>query len=62
MSDNYLAVLEAFERLPAQEREKVVAEILRRASYSEHLAPSDDELIYAADELFRDLDKREGRE
>jgi hypothetical protein len=60
MSSGARAVLDAFEQLPPSERNEVVLELLRRAAASSHESPSDDELLRAADEVFLELDRREG--
>ena len=60
MSSGAKAVLDAFEQLPLGERNEVVLELLRRAAASPHESPSDDELLRAADEVFLELDRREG--
>lgn len=52
-------VLEAFEQLPPNERDEVVAELLRRTALFEHESPSDEDLLRAADGIFLDLDERE---
>lgn len=59
MSRRSEAVIAAFEKLPRAEREEVVTELLRRAALSEHVAPSHDELVIAADEVFQTLDRIE---
>ena len=48
-----------FEALPEQEREEVLAELLRRATSEPHDLPNDQDLIATADRLFQDLDRRE---
>lgn len=48
-----------FEALPEQEREEVLAELLRRATSEPHDLPNDRDLIATADRLFQDLDRRE---
>jgi hypothetical protein len=60
MSGGAKSVLDAFEQLPPAERDEVVAELLRRTATSVHESPSDDELVWAAYEVFLDLDRREG--
>jgi hypothetical protein len=60
MTSGAKSVLDAFEQLPPAEREKVVAELLRRAASSAHESPTDEELLGAADAIFLDLDQREG--
>ena len=53
------ALLAALDELTASEREEVVSELQRRVALSAHGAPSDDELTAAADQVFRDVDRRE---
>ena len=60
MSGGAKNVLDAFEQLPPSERDEVVVELLRRAAASPHESPSDDELLRAADDVFLELDRREG--
>jgi hypothetical protein len=60
MGSGAKAVLDAFEHLPSGERNEVVLELLRRAAESSHEGPSDDELLRAADDVFLELDRREG--
>jgi hypothetical protein len=52
-------LLEEFEALPDKERSELVAELARRVALSPHDAPSDEDLVSAADMLFVDLDRRE---
>jgi hypothetical protein len=52
-------LLEEFDALPDQERSELVAELARRVALSPHDAPTDDDLVSAADRLFADLDRRE---
>ena len=59
MSRGAEAILASLEDLPPEEREEVVSELLRRVAFSEHSAPSDDELTAAADQVFQALDRRE---
>ena len=59
MSRDVDIILAELEELPASEREEVVSKFLRRVALSEHAAPSDDELIAAADQVFQDLDRHE---
>ena len=47
------------EALPADQREEVIAALLRRARTEDHDLPSDTDLVPAADALFQDLDKHE---
>lgn len=55
-------VLDAFDQLPPAARDEVVRELLKRAALSDHEAPSDAELVVAADDLFLELDRRESAE
>ena len=59
MSRGAEAILAAFSELPAPERDEVVSELLRRVALSDHSAPSDEELVSAADQVFQTLDRRE---
>ena len=59
MSRGAEAIIAALDNLPAPEREEVVSELLRRVALSDHGAPSDEELIAAADQVFLGLDRRE---
>jgi hypothetical protein len=59
MPQNAKTVLDAFDSLPADERERVMVELIRRAARRDHEAPSDEELIAAADRVFLELDRRE---
>ena len=61
MSPGATSVLEAFDSLSAEEREEVLNELLRRAAHSDHEAPSDEELVAAADKVFLELDRRESQ-
>jgi hypothetical protein len=59
MSEGAKGVLAAFEELSPAEREEVVIELLRRAALGPHDAPGDEDLVRAADEVFRQLDRGE---
>jgi hypothetical protein len=59
MSRGAEAIIAALDELPDGEREEVVAAILRRVALSEHVAPSDEELAAAADQVFQAFDRRE---
>jgi hypothetical protein len=59
MTQSAKSILEAFDSLPAAEREEVMAELIRRATRGDHEAPSDEEFIAAADRVFLELDRRE---
>ncbi len=62
MSDAAKKIIEAFEALAAGERQEVIRELLRRAAVVDLGFPIDEELVAAADEIFRDLDRGERRE
>lgn len=59
MTQSAKSVLDAFDSLPVAEREQVMVELMRRAARGDHEAPSDEELIAAADSVFLELDRRE---
>lgn len=59
MTQNAKSVLDAFDSLPVAEREQVMVELMRRAALGDHEAPSEDELIAAADRIFLELDRHE---
>lgn len=52
-------ILQEFEALPEKERSEPVSELARRVALAPHEVPSDEDLISAADQLFRDFDCRE---
>lgn len=53
-------LIAALDELPANDREEVVSEFVRRrVAQSDHGAPSDDELTAAADQVFQALDRAE---
>lgn len=45
--------------LPDEERSELVIELARRVAFTPHDAPSDEDLISAAEQVFSDLDRRE---
>ena len=53
-------VIESFEALPETEKHSVVVEILRRATTENYPALEDEDLVLAADQVFLELDRREG--
>jgi len=59
MSEGAKSVLEAFDALPEEAREEVLAELIRRVAQSDHDLPSDDELVSAADRVFSEYDRSE---
>ncbi|MBI3320627.1 MAG: hypothetical protein HYZ89_08630 [Candidatus Omnitrophica bacterium] len=62
MTETAKRLLDAFDSLPEVDRHEVAREILRRAALAEHGAPDDAELLALADEVFRELDRRESQE
>jgi hypothetical protein len=55
-------LLDTFESLAVAERREVAVEILRRTALVDSGAPSDEELCWAADQVFLDLDHRESQD
>ncbi len=53
-------VIEGFESLPESERQSVVVEILRRTAADAYPVLKDEDLVLAADQVFLELDRREG--
>ena len=52
-------IIESFESLPEPDRQSVVVEILRRAAADAYPALEDEDLVFAADQVFLELDRRE---
>ena len=61
MTQDAKSVLDAFDSLPDAEREEVMVELLRRAARSDHEAPSDQDLVAAAERVFLELDRSENQ-
>lgn len=59
MSDGARSVLDAFESLPTNEREEVLAELIRRAAHRDHESPNEAELVEAADRVFLEYERSE---
>lgn len=59
MTETAKKLLDVFDSLPSAERQEVLRELLRRAAFSEHEIPDDDDLTAAADEIFLEYDRRE---
>jgi hypothetical protein len=59
MSHGARNVLEAFEALPAEEREEVLAELIRRAASRDYEPLHDEDLTSAADRVFVEYDRSE---
>jgi len=61
MGDAARNLLKSFEALSEADRREVLESLLRRAADLPHAFPSDDELSHAADQVFRELDRREAK-
>jgi hypothetical protein len=59
MSRGARSVLDAFEALPAEEREQVLAELIRRAASRDFEPLHDEDLTAAADQIFVEYDRSE---
>ena len=62
MSTSAQNLIESFDRLPDDEKQKVASEILRRTINFDMPALSDEELVLSAEELFLELDRREAED
>jgi hypothetical protein len=51
--------LRSFKALPQTDQHDVLIQLLRMPIEADYAAPSDEELLHAADEVFSELDKRE---
>ena len=51
--------LRSFKALPKTDQHDVLVQLLRMPIEAEYAAPSDEELVHGADEVFLELDKRE---
>jgi hypothetical protein len=51
--------LRSFKSLPQTDQHDVLIQLLRMPIEADYAAPSDEDLIHAADEIFAELDKRE---
>lgn len=54
-------LLRSFEALPQTEKLEVLEQLLRRAVELPYSFPSDEELVRAADQVFKNLDRREAK-
>jgi hypothetical protein len=59
MTASVKKILESFDELPETEKREVATAILRRALRFDLPPLTDDDLVAQADELFRELDRRE---
>ncbi|HEY9421478.1 MAG TPA: hypothetical protein VIW92_08690 [Thermoanaerobaculia bacterium] len=57
-----MKVLETFESLPESDQQAVVIEILRRTADRNYATIEESDLVFAADQVFLELDRREGSE
>jgi hypothetical protein len=55
-------LIQTFEALPVQDRQEVLVELLRMPLEAGYPAPSDEELLSSADEIFRGYDEREAQD
>lgn len=61
MSTAARQLIESFEALPEVDQREVLVELLRHTFESSYSAPSDKELLLAADQVFQELDQREAQ-
>ena len=61
MSTAARQLIESFEALPEVDQREVLVELLRHTFESSYSAPSDEELLLAADQVFQELDQREAQ-
>ena len=54
--------LATFETLPEPDKQEVAVEILRHTLDDSYPAPDDSDLVFAADQLFLELDRRESQD
>ena len=52
-------ILDSFDRLPEDEKREIASEIIRRTLNLNFPNITDEELIYNAEEIFLELDKKE---
>lgn len=62
MTEAAKRLLESFEALSDPDRQVVTVEILRRTAAAEYRLPDDENLVFAADQVFLELDRRESQE
>ena len=61
MTNSAKHLLDSFEALPAEEQHEVLAQLLRRLTETGYGALPDEALLHAADVVFQDYDRPEGR-
>lgn len=54
-------LIESFDALPEQEKHEVLAQLLRRLMSTPYATASDDDLTQAADLVFQEYDRHEGK-
>ena len=59
MTNTAQQFLRSFKALPASDQHEVLVRLLRLPIEAEYAAPSDEDLVRAADEVFLELDKAE---
>jgi hypothetical protein len=61
MGDAARHLLKSFEALSETEQREVLEQLLRRAAEQPYSFPSGEELVRAADQVFKELDRREAK-
>ncbi len=61
MTNAVRQLIDSFEALPEQEKQEVLARLLRHPTGSPYASPSDDELTHIADVVFQEYDHDEAR-
>jgi hypothetical protein len=59
MTNEAQQFLRSFKALPKTDQHDVLVQLLRMPIEANYAAPSDEDLVHAADEVFLELDKRE---
>ena len=55
-------IIDEFQALPDQAKREVLAELIRTSRFIDYPQVSEDELLFAADEMFLEYDRRETEE
>ncbi|MEA2601948.1 MAG: hypothetical protein QOF89_2940 [Acidobacteriota bacterium] len=55
-------LLATFETLPEPDKQELAVEILRHTLNESYSSPDDSDLVFAADQLFLELDRRESQD
>lgn len=61
MTNAVRQLIDSFEALPEQEKQEVLARLLRHLTGSPYASPPDDELTHIADVVFQEYDRDEAR-